>query len=186
MKTITWSIGSDSKLDNLFNNLREHQYQDKSHRLWQNYSKESFEYAGIIACTINFNDQQEPEMCSTISSRPCWPKNVYRILNRAWKHTNRTKTRIEISQGMGDSVISQIEWLKENTDYKMYFISRQTDNWMQWVSKKFDTQFGLKFSIAENKYLTCPNKSDNSCWQHIIYNGKKYLLKTWENCEPNR
>ena len=124
MKTITWSIGSDSKLDNLFNNLREHQYQDKSHRLWQNYSKESFEYAGIIACTINFNDQQEPEMCSTISSRPCWPKNVYRILNRAWKHTNRTKTRIEISQGMGDSVISQIEWLKENTDYKMYFISR--------------------------------------------------------------
>jgi len=45
MRTETWAKGTSSKLDKLFDDLREQQYQNREHRLWKNYSKESFDRA---------------------------------------------------------------------------------------------------------------------------------------------
>lgn len=181
MYTVTWRPGTNQYLDSLFDHLREIQYNDTSHRLWENYSKESFSYAGIIAYTICFNDDDTPEMCSSISQRDCWPLGAYRILNRTWKHSNKKQMMKEISLAMGETTLSQIQWLKENADYQLLFISRQTDNWMKWVSKNFKKQFNLDFTIATNKYLTCPNECDDSCWQHIIYQGSVDVLSSWKH-----
>ena len=154
MKVITWAPGSDKEHDDLFDSLREIQYNDRSHRLWNNYSKNSFEYAGIVANTIYFDDNGVPELCSTISSRECWPDTAYRILNRAWKSNNKKTFLREISDCMGQSVHSQIDWLRQNTDCKLYFISRQTDNWDSWVIDNFKRQFNLMFKTDSYKYLT--------------------------------
>ena len=181
MRVETWAKGSVPELDLLFDQLREQQYQDRSHRLWQNYSKTSFEHAGIIACTIYFDDDDLPEMCSSISSRDCWPNDAYRILNRTWKHSNKVVHSVKISNAMISNVRSQIAWLEKFTDYKLSFISRQTDNWMDWVAGKFKFQYNLDFKIAPNKYLTCPNECDDTCWQRVIYTGDEKLLNNWKS-----
>jgi hypothetical protein len=180
MRVETWEKGSVPELDLLFDQLREQQYQDRSHRLWQNYSKTSFEHAGIIACTIYFDDDNLPELCSSIASRTCWPTDAFRILNRAWKPNNKKLFLRKISDCMGKSAISQINWLAKNTDCKLYFVSRQTDHWDHWVISNFKSQFKLEFETDAYKYLTCPNESDNTCWQTIIYNGNLELLEQWK------
>jgi hypothetical protein len=178
MKVITWAPGTDLKMDQLFDQLREQQYNDRSHRLWKNYSKDSFDFA--VALTIYFNDNNEPEMCSSIASRDCWPVNAYRILNRLWKHSNKIKFPRVMSPSFAESAKSQIEWLEHNTNCELYFISRQTDNWEEWVIKNFQEVYGVGFKTDNYKYLTCPNECDDTCWQKIIYNGNEQLLAQWK------
>lgn len=178
MKTTTWVPGTDVALDQLFDDLREQQYRDCSHRLWKNYSKENFNSA--VALTICFNDLGEPEMCSSISSRECWPSGAYRILNRLWKHSNKIAYPRVMSDSFGSSAQSQIDWLKNNTEYQLYFISRQTDNWEQWCIDNFLDRFSLPFKTDNYKYLTCPNECDDTCWQKIIYNGNESILSQWK------
>lgn len=178
MKAVTWKPGSNFELDQLFDKLREEQYQDRSHRLWKNYSQESFDTA--IALTICFNDSNEPEMCSSIASRNCWPNDAYRILNRLWKHSNKIAFPRVMSPSFGMSAASQINWLKENTSYQLYFISRQTENWEEWCIRNFQNVYNLSFKTDNYKYLTCPNECDDTCWQKIIYNGNDQLLEQWK------
>ena len=179
MHTITWKPGTNPEMDELYDILRDQQYRDTGHRLHNNYSKNSFTHAGIIAYTICFNDNNDPEMCSSISSRDCWPKGVYRILNRLWKHSNKIAFPRVMSTSFGNSTQSQINWLKENTDYQLYFISRQTNNWENWCIKHFYDDFNLEFKTDNYRYLTCPNQDDDTCWQKIIYNGDESLLLQW-------
>lgn len=178
MKTYTWIPGTDPKLDSLFDSLREQQYQDKSHRLWKNYSADSFDTA--VALTICFNNQGEPEMCSSIASRDCWPTNAFRILNRLWKHSNKINFPRVMSPSFAETAKSQISWLEENADCGLYFISRQTDNWEDWVIKNFSKVYGFQFNKDPYKYLTCPNECDDTCWQRIIYNGDSTVLEQWK------
>ena len=183
MKTITWSPGSDIKLDNLFEDLRIKQYNDKSHRYYKNYNKEAFNQA--IAFTICWDDHQEPEMCSSIASRNCWPGGAYRILNRLWKANNKIVFPRRMSPSFAESAKSQIEWLKNNVDIKLYFISRQTNNWEDWVMKNFNS-YGIEFETDKYKYLTCPNEEDYTCWQKIIYNGDHKILSQWKRQLSNK
>lgn len=178
MRTVTWAPGSDLEMDQLFDQLREQQYSDRGHRLWKNYSKDSFNFA--VALTICFNDDGEPEMCSSIASRDCWPINAYRILNRLWKHSNKIKFPRVMSPSFAESAKSQIAWLAQNTNCELYFISRQTDNWEEWVIKNFQKVYGVDFKTDNYKYLTCPNECDETCWQKIIYNGNDQLLTQWK------
>jgi hypothetical protein len=180
MRTVTWSPGSDKELDQLFDFYREQQYNDLDHRLRENYTKDFYKFC--IAFTIAFNDDNQPEICSSIASRDCWPAGAFRIMNRLWKTKNyRINHSKFISQAMVDNANSQIEWLATNTDCKLYFISRQTSNWMRWTASKFSSQYGLDFKIAPNKYLTCPNECDATCWQSIIYSGDDNLLLEWKS-----
>jgi hypothetical protein len=178
MRTITWAPGTNSEYDALFDQLREVQYNDRSHRLWKNYDRESFQFA--VALTIHFDDDDIPELCSSISNRDCWPSEAYRILNRAWKPNNKKAFLKKISDCMGCSAKSQINWLSEHTSCKLYFISRQTNNWDKWVIENFEKQFNLVFETDSYKYLTCPNECDDTCWQTIIYRGDTTLLNTWK------
>lgn len=180
MRVETWAPGSNKLLDDTFNFLREEQFQNKSHRLYNNYSHEAFSHAGIIAYTICFNDNDVPEMCSSISSRDCWPSGAHRILNRLWKHSNKITFPRVMSPSFAESAKSQIAWLKENTDSQLYFISRQTDNWESWVMHNFQTVYNIPFQTDNYKYLTCPNECDNTCWQKIIYNGNPEILTQWK------
>lgn len=177
METITWIPGTNKELDNLFDNLREQHYNDKSHRLWKNYSREAF--TNVAALTIFFNENGNPEVCSSITNKNCWPINAYRIHNRVWKPSNKKTFLTSISDSMGYSAISQKLWLESNTDCRLYFISRQTDNWEEWMIKHF-RKFDLFFETDNYKYLTCPNECDISCWQKIIFNGDKEILKQWK------
>jgi hypothetical protein len=177
METYTWVPGSNYELDSLFEELREQRYNDHSHRYWKNYGKDSFQYA--IALTIYFDDDGIPEVCSSISERDCWPTGAYRIHNRVWKCNNKKQFLRKVSPSMGHSANSQIEWLKNNTDYRLYFISRQTDNWNDWMIEHFK-EYGIHFKTDNYMYLTCPNECDNTCWQRIIYNGDENLLDLWK------
>lgn len=178
MKAVTWVPGENTEFDQLFDSLREQQYQNQEHRLWKNYSKESFKFA--VALTICFNDNGDPEMCSSIASRDCWPNGAYRILNRLWKHSNKISYPRVMSESFGKTTQSQIEWLETNTSYQLYFISRQTDNWEEWCINNFRDRFSLAFKTDNYKYLTCPNECDSTCWQNIIYHGDESLLTRWK------
>jgi len=181
MKAITWKPGTDSDLDSLFDSLREVQYQDKSHRLSENYSKDFYKFTK--AFTIVYDDKGNPEMCSSISSRDCWPRGVYRILSRLWKvnHLRKSGAPGTMSQSFGLTATSQIEWLNNNTKYKLAFISRETSNWEKWVSRQFQEGYNINFKIPTGKFLTCPNECDDTCWQKIIYIGSDNVLKKWKS-----
>lgn len=178
MHAVTWAPGTNIEHDRLFNNLREQQYQRKTHRLWQNYSERMI--ADCIACTICFGANGEPEMCSSIAVKSCWPNGAYRILNRLWKHSNKIPYPRVMSPSFAESARSQIEWLREHTDCKLFFISRQTDNWEQWVIENFRDVYSIHFSTDGYKYLTCSDQCDDACWQKIIFNGSKELLQQWK------
>lgn len=177
METKTWSPGSNLELDKLFEELRQKQYADDTHRLWKNYSDEFYKYA--VALTICFDQFGNPEMCSSIASRDCWPGNAYRILNRLWKANNKIKFPRVMSPSFAESARSQIEWLKTNTKFEIYFISRQTNNWEDFGLENF-SRYGLEFKKDKYFYLTCPNECDETCWQKIIYYGNNELLNLWK------
>jgi hypothetical protein len=178
MTTITWAPGSNPEMDKLFDTLREIQFNDHTHRYWKNYDVDSFKY--VVALTIYFDENDLPESCSSISNRDCWPKNAYRILNRTWKANNKKPILKQISNCMGEMVLSQIAWLKTNTNYELYFLSRQTNHWEKWAIANFKKQFDIDFNLSNYKYLTCPNECDDTCWQSIVYNGNIQLLEQWK------
>lgn len=182
-RTITWAPGTDPKMDQLFDQLREKQYNNVDHRLWKNYSRENFLFA--VALTIHFGDDGKAEVCSSIASRDCWPAGAYRILNRAWKtqHVRHSGAPATLGPRFGFSVQSQVEWLNTHTDHQLYFISRETDNWERWLVKQFRA-YNLEFSTTNYKYLTCPNECDISCWQNIIYHGDARVLEQWKRQAP--
>jgi hypothetical protein len=179
VKAVTWTPGTNQELDILFDTLREVQYQDKSHRLWKNYGLDSFKFA--VALSIVFDDNGQPEACSSIASRECWPANTYRISNRHWKCNNKLAILKSMTPGYAAIMKSQIEWLENNTSYKMYFVSRETSNWMKWGIEQFATHVHVTLRTNNNKYLTCPNECDDSCWQHIIYSGDETILEQWQH-----
>jgi len=177
MKVITWAPGTNIEYDELFETLRAEHYADTSHRLWKNYAKEAFN--DVAALTIYFDDDGVPEVCSSTTQRSCWPAGAYRIHNRVWKANNKKTFLRRVSPSMGHSAASQIEWLKNNTDCQMYFISRQTDNWNDWMIEHFK-EYSIEFKTDNYMYLTCPNECDDTCWQRIIYNGNSELLQEWK------
>ena len=178
MRTITWAPGTNLEHDELFESLRAIHYADTSHRLWKNYAREEFKDA--VALTIYFDNNNDPELCSSISSRSCWPTGAYRILNRMWKCNNKKQFLRRISDCVGRSAESQIKWLNAHVELELYFCSRQTNHWDKWTINSFREQFNIVFNTDSFKYLTCPNECDDSCWQTIIYSGNEKLLEEWK------
>lgn len=180
MKTETWIPGSNNQLDTLFDQLREQQFNDKSHKLHKNYSREFYKFC--LAFTIVFDDNGMPEMCSSISQRDCWPSNAYRILNRLWKVNDLRKQGAPgiMSESFGLTALSQIDWINNFTNNHLVFISRETENWERWVSRQFKEGYNLNFKMSKYKFLTCPNECEATCWQKIIYIGNDKYLKLWK------
>ena len=180
MNTVTWIPGTNSEYDQLFEVLRKQQYDNHEHRLWENYSRAAF--TEVAAKTIHFNDDNTPESCSSITRRACWPNNVYRILNRFWKPFNRLELHQRtMTNSIGESTKSQVKWLSANTNCELYFISRQTAGWQEFVVKCYKRDFNLNFKSDMNMlYLTCADECNDTCWQRIIYNGDESILEKWK------
>jgi hypothetical protein len=178
MKSVTWKPGTIKELDDEFDHLRSIQYSNKNHRLWENYDSAHFKDA--VALTLCWNDEGVAEICSSIASRKCCPKNTYRILNRLWKHSNKVKFPKIMSPSFANVAASQISWLQQNTDCQLYFISRQTENWEDWTIKNFEEIYNLSFKTDNYKYLTCSLETEPTCWQKIIFNGDESVLRSWK------
>jgi hypothetical protein len=176
----TWIPGTDQQLDDLFEQLRSEFYQEQSYTLWPNYSKDSFKHC--TALTISF-DNKTPIFCSSILGRTAWhqwPENTYRIMNRYWRVGGEHTFLKKISEGSGVMVKSQLEWLKTNTDCKLAFISRQTENWQEFIINSFKNDFDIDFKMDNYSYCTCETPNDDSCWQKIIYIGEPSVLENWK------
>lgn len=178
MYTTTWIPGTNAELDNLFEQLRQVQHQDRTHKLWNNYSESAFK--NCSAFSINFVDN-EPFFCSSIIKKSCWPDDTYRILNRLWKPAVRTSSIKRLSPGLGSMLHSQLEWLSSNTEYKLAFVSRDSDHWQKFFLDNFSTYFNLEFKMNNHKYLTCEHENESVCWQKIIYYGDESVLEYWKS-----
>ena len=85
-----------------------------------------------------------------------------------------------MSPSWGLSAQSQFEWMLDNLPYELCFISRQSNNWQEFTKKEFARQFRIHWNTDNNRYLTCSNEDDESCWQHILYIGNDLVLKNWK------
>lgn len=176
LKSITWNKGNNPDLDDLFDQLRQKRYEDKSHRLWANYDKKFLDH--VEALTICFEDDI-PIICSSISYRSCWPNDVYRILNRTWKSGKQRKYSKTVGPRILNIVASQTQWLNNNRKPSLTFISRQTVKWTTFVAVGL-REFGMDYKTDEYFYLTCPNECDQTCWQKIVYTGDESKLQEWK------
>jgi hypothetical protein len=163
--TNTWIPGTNKDLDILFDILRHRQHNNKKDPLWNNYGPKIF--TRCTALSITFKDDI-PEVCGSIMTRDCWPRNTYRILNRMWKCDDRLGMLKKVSPTIADMVRSQIAWLTENLNADLVFISRETENWQPFTMKSLHRDHGLEFKTDNYRYQTCDTIGDNSCWQYII------------------
>lgn len=176
----TWVPGQNQELDSLFEQLRSDFYQAQEYNLWPNYSKDSFKHC--TALTISFDDDT-PLFCSSILGRTQWhqwPHGAFRIMNRYWRIGGRHTLLKKISEGSGIMVQSQLDWLKEHTNFKLAFISRPSDNWRDFIIASFKKDFDIEFKMDNYSYCTCETPNDDSCWQKIIYTGDSSLLEFWK------
>lgn len=176
----TWIPGQDQELDTLFEKLRSDIYQKQEYTLWANYSEKNFQHCKAL--TISF-DNDKPLFCSSILGKTPWhkwPDNVYRVMNRYWRVGGDHSFLKRVSEGSGIMVQNQLNWLKENTDWKLAFISRQTDNWQDFAIDSFKNYFDIDFKMDNYSYCTCETPNDDSCWQKIIYIGDSTVLETWK------
>jgi hypothetical protein len=179
-KAITWTV--DPTLDDIYETLRKQHYLKEGHRLYKNYSKDHL--TEVSAKTIYWGNSGEPEIVCSILQRPCWPDKTYRILNRLWKPKMMTGPIFDISEGFAKVLEDQIGWCHLR-QAEGVFMSRQGDgNWQKWAGEKLGAMTGLKFQLPRDKFLTCNNEQDESCWQRIIYYGNPDIVKHWKNI-PN-
>lgn len=174
----TWIPGSNNELDQLFDRLREQQHQKKEHPLWKNYSKQEFDECAILS--IAFDSTGNPEFCSSALTRKCWPSTAYRIINRVWKINPQDGPLKQLKPSGGLMLLSQIDWLNQNTDCNLVFVSRQGPRWQQFAINQYRENFNLEFKTDTYKYRTCATPNDDDCWQHIIYQGNESVLLNWE------
>jgi len=172
----TWIPGTDKYLDDLFESLRHTFYTSQNHSLWSNYNKEHFKTCDAL--TISFQNDQ-PLFCASILSRNIWPDGVYRIMNRYWRIGENLPLIKKISEGTAAITKNQIQWLKENTNFELAFISRQYDNWQRYVIEQYKTHYQIDFKKDNYNYCTCENLSDDTCWQKIVYIGNEDVLTHW-------
>ena len=175
MKFHIWTPNSDSILDDQFHELRQKQFTSK-HKLRQNYSKSDFD--DCLKLTMVEDSSGKILACSSILQRDIWPSGVYRILNRLWKPSNKIFIVKDIAEAIVVTMNNQIEWLKINTDMKLYFISREKPGWTTWAIDK-SKRSGFEFKTDPRRFQTCKHFNSERCWQQIIYNGNCSLLNLW-------
>jgi hypothetical protein len=179
MHTETWVPNTNPQLDSLFEELRSKQHSDTSHPLYHNYAKDNF--VDVLALSILFDDDNEPLSVGSILQRDCWPSKACRILNRFWKvNDKRLKVLSRVTPAVSEMIRSQHEYVKQNTDFELVFMSRQYDNWQKFTVHSLSKHYGLEFNYDHYKYLTWTDESQETSWQNIIYSGNEKLLEQWK------
>ena len=176
-----WKPGTDSELDQLFEVLRIQQHSDTSHPLYRNYSKDAFKECSALSITF---DNDQPIVVGSILTRNCWPKNAYRIVNRFWKVHEHRLPHLDRNHGMtvfSKTVEAHVNYAEQELNAELVFISRQHDTWQGFIKKILAQKLSIEFKYNDNKYLTCENEHDETCWQKILYRGNQDLLTDWKN-----
>jgi hypothetical protein len=81
-----------------------------------------------------------------------------------------------------EMVEKQIDWLKENKDFTVAFMSREHDskntleNFAQHLNKLSDN---YQFDVFENRVWVCEGPAEQ-CFQDILYTGDKRVLESWK------
>jgi hypothetical protein len=105
---------------------------------------------------------------------------VYRVLNRFWKVNPHDSAIPHIHPIAAELLRSQIEWIHDNTDVRLIFISRETAHWQQFAVRNLSQHHGIDFTYeSRDKYLTCDDLECDSCWQTVIYQGTGTVLNEW-------
>jgi hypothetical protein len=100
---------------------------------------------------------------------------------KLWKPKLNSGSIFDIDQGFGMLIENQLAWCNQH-NAKAVFMSRQTDGkWQQWASKILTNMTGIEFYLPPEKFLTCSNEFDQSCWQKIIFYGDKNILSNWSS-----
>lgn len=179
MHTEIWKPGENNDLDSLFESLRQVQYNDKSHALASNYSKTAFEEC--VALSITFHNNL-PIVAGSILNRDCWPTQAFRILNRFWKIKEHRLNILDRTNGLDalcQTVLVHTDFAYKNLNAKLVFMSRQYENWQKFTQRIIKKKTNLDFKYDSERYLTCSNHQDESCWQFILYNGDESLTHKW-------
>jgi hypothetical protein len=175
-RSITWTV--DPSLDSIYELLREAHHSNRSHRLSDNYGPGHV--PELSAKSIYWDHDGGPRIVSSVLSRKCWPRGVYRILNRMWKPRMNTGSPFSIDPGFGKMIVDQLSFCEE-LGARAVFMSRQTDGgWQRWAADGFGEQTGLSFHLPEDSFLTCDNEDDVSCWQRIMLCGPTDVLDSWK------
>lgn len=176
-KVTTWTV--DPALDAVYEDLRSKHYANTSHRLHSNYGPEHV--AELSAKSIYWGIDGQPKIVCSVLSRPCWPDNTFRILNRLWKPKLNSGDAFSIDNGFALLVQDQLAWCTSH-GARAVFMSRQTPGrWQEWASSALSNMTGISFHLPDQKFLTCSNEHDESCWQRIIFVGDTSLLNNWKN-----
>ena len=179
MYTKIWIPGTDTELDRLFEELRQHQHSDTAHPLHKNYAGEAFKECSALSITF---ENDKPIVLGSILTRQCWPKNAYRILNRFWKVHEHRLPHLDRHHGMdifSNTVEAHVVYAAKELNAELVFMSRQHENWQAFSTKILKQKVGIEFKYNSYKYLTSDNPQDDSCWQRIVYHGKEELLNQW-------
>jgi len=180
MYTEIWVPGTDAELDSLFEQLRVQQYNDTAHPLHKNYAAETFKECSVLSITF---DNDQPVVVSSILARSCWPKNVYRILNRFWKVYEHRLTALDRSAkatALSETTKAHVEYVENTLKADLVFMSRQYDHWQNLAVYYLKEKTGIEFKYDDYRYLVCDNSQDQTCWQRIAYKGNEQLLTQWQ------
>lgn len=147
-------------------------------KLSSNYSKENFVFAEQESFSIGYKDQT-PYLFSTIFRRDWWPAGAYRIMNRTWKTERQDNVSKKIDPMFLEMMESQVEWLRNNRDFKLAIITREHDarNTLLQVKSELNTR-GNNFDLFENRVWVC-NGAPEHCFQDILYTGDSSILTAW-------
>jgi hypothetical protein len=175
-KVTTWE--KDTTLDAVYEHYRQLHYSKTDLKLRANYSQ--YHVSEVSAKSIYWGHDGLPKIICSILSRPCWPPNVYRILNRLWKVNINTGGVKSIDPGFAMLVEDQMKYCK-NLGAHGVFMSRSIHgNWFKWAGDYFKKELDLDFFHPSELYLTCENEFDYNCWQQILFFGTTGCLNQWK------
>lgn len=153
--------------------LKELEY---NHTLVENYTADNFVLAEQEQLTIYFEDGV-PKMFSTIYRRPWWLPGCYRVLNRVWKIPRTTEFNKKIYEGTYLSTISQIEWCKQQPNFRAALMTRQGNNRILRAMEQELTARGYPFN---NDHMLWICKGERAvCQQYAAIYGDISIIEDW-------
>lgn len=170
--------------DIYYNELRFHNAIGKNKT--ENYSLQNMKLDSQLAFSIAYRKViDEPFGLSSVYRNDSWPTGVYRILNRTWKPMGEYHDYVTMKLDLmwTDMMKDQIEWLKSNrSDYRAAVITREHNsrNSLKNLIKQIDRSgIGYSFKLVDDRIWVCNNRSNESCYQDVIYTGDSEVISSW-------
>ena len=121
----------------------------------------------------------EPVLGSLAWNRPMY-NNIVRLVTRycinpKYSHRNFGKGTDGMRLDTMDHIIQQIA-MCQNLGYTDFFIGREDKSKgrrSKKIAKQVSKYTNMEWHASDEKRLVCPNPTDASCWQYVIYNNRE-------------